>query len=66
MMTVLASAVGPLLLAETLRSTGSYNFIFNLLAVLTVLLGVGAWFVALPSRRLAHGSDRIILSTGTA
>jgi MFS family permease len=66
MMTVFASAVGPLLLAETLRSTGSYNFIFNLLAVLTVLLGLGAWFVALPSRRLAHGSDRIILSTGTA
>jgi hypothetical protein len=28
MMTVFASAVGPLLLAETLRSTGSYNFIF--------------------------------------
>jgi MFS family permease len=65
MMTVFASAVGPLLLAETLRSTGSYNFIFNLLAVLTVLLGVGAWFVALPVRRLSHEPDTIILSTGT-
>jgi MFS family permease len=65
MMTVFASAVGPLLLAETLRSTGSYNLIFNLLAVLTVALGVGAWFVALPSRHLTHGSDRIILSTET-
>ena len=39
MMTVFASAVGPLLLAETLRSTGSYDFIFNLLAVLTVAAG---------------------------
>jgi MFS family permease len=63
MMTVFASAVGPLLLAETLRATGSYNFIFNLLAVFTVLLGVAAWFVALPARHFAHGSDRIILST---
>jgi MFS family permease len=65
MMTVFASAIGPLLLAETLRSTGSYNFIFNLLAVFTVLLGTGAWFVALPPRHLAHEPDRIILSTGT-
>jgi MFS family permease len=63
MMTVFASAVGPLLLAETLRSTGSYDFIFRLLAVLTVVLGGGAWFVALPNRQLAHESDKIILST---
>jgi cyanate permease len=66
MMTVFASAVGPLLLAETLRSTGSYDFIFNFLAVLTVALGLGAWFVTLPVRQIAHGPDRIILSTGTA
>src|SRR5438128_9452237 len=59
MMTVLASAVGPLLLAETLRSTGSYDTIFNLLAALTVVLGVAAWFVVLPSRRSADESDRI-------
>jgi MFS family permease len=65
-MTVFASAAGPLLLAETLRSTGSYDFIFNLLAVLTVALGLGAWFVTLPVRQVAHGPDRIILSTGTA
>lgn len=65
-MTVFASAVGPLLLAETLRSTGSYDFIFNLLAVLTVALGLGAWFATLPVRQVAHGPDRIILSTGTA
>ena len=66
MMTVLASAVGPLLLAETLRSTGSYDFIFNLLAALTVALGLAAWFVNLPVRQIAHEPDRIILSTGTA
>ncbi len=63
MMTVFASAVGPLLLAETLRSTGSYDTIFNLLAALTVVLGVAAWFVVLPARHLADEPDRIFLST---
>jgi len=53
MMTVFASAVGPLLLAETLKATGSYNFMFNLLAVLTVILGIAAWFVRMPSRKAA-------------
>ena len=62
MMTVFASAVGPLLLAETLRSTGSYDFIFHLLAALTVVLGLGAWFVTLPVRQTAAGPVGIILS----
>jgi MFS family permease len=53
MMTVFASAVGPLLLAETLKATGSYNFMFNLLALLTVVLGLAAWFVRMPSRKTA-------------
>jgi MFS family permease len=47
-MTVLASAVGPLLLAETLRRTGSYDQIFWLLAVVVVVLGIGSWFAPLP------------------
>ncbi len=50
MMTVFASAVGPLVLAETLKSTGSYSSIFNLLAAITVALGLGAWFVSMPVR----------------
>jgi nitrate/nitrite transporter NarK len=50
MMTVFASAVGPLVLAETLRSTGSYRSIFNLLAAVTVALGLAAWFVSMPVR----------------
>jgi MFS family permease len=65
MMTVFASALGPLVLAETLKSTGSYDLIFYLLAVLTVALGLAAWFVAMPVRRSANEPDRIILSTGT-
>ncbi len=65
MMTVFASAVGPLLLAETLRSTGSYDFIFNLLAAITVALGLAAWFVKMPVRALLHGPDKIFLSTVT-
>jgi MFS family permease len=63
MMTVFASAVGPLLLAETFRSTGSYDIVFNLLAALTVVLGVAAWFVVLPARHLTDEPDRIFLST---
>ncbi len=50
MMTVLASAVGPLLLAETLERTGSYDQIFYGLAAVVVALGVGAWCVRLPHR----------------
>jgi hypothetical protein len=53
MLTVLASAIGPLLLAETLRHTGSYDLIFDGLAVAVALLGVASWRVALPSRPLA-------------
>lgn len=51
MMTVFASAVGPLLLAQTLARTGSYDLIFYGLAIVVVALGVGSWFVPLPSRR---------------
>lgn len=50
MLTVLASAVGPLLLAETLERTGSYDQIFYGLAAVVVALGVGAWCVRLPHR----------------
>jgi MFS family permease len=50
MMTVFASAVGPLLLAMTLESTGSYDSIFYVLAAVVVVLGVGCWTVSLPER----------------
>jgi MFS family permease len=49
-MTVFASAVGPLLLAQTLRQTGSYDLIFNGLAAVVAVLGVSCWYVPLPSR----------------
>jgi MFS family permease len=49
-MTVLASAAGPLLLAQTLASAGSYAPIFYGLAGAVVLLGIGCWTVALPRR----------------
>lgn len=54
MMTVLASAVGPLLLAETLRRTGSYDLIFQSLAVIVVALGLGCWWAPLPVRGSLH------------
>lgn len=50
MLTVLASAIGPLLLARTLEATGSYDSIFHLLAALVALLAVAAWLVPMPER----------------
>lgn len=48
MMTVVASAVGPVLLAEALARTGSYDRVFWILAGLTAALGVACWKVRLP------------------
>jgi len=48
MMTVMASAVGPVLLAEALARTGSYDLMFWILAGLTASLGVACWKVRLP------------------
>lgn len=47
-LTVVASAVGPLLLAECVTRTGSYAAMFYLLALLVSALGLGAWLVTLP------------------
>ncbi len=47
-LTVLASAVGPIILAQCLAITGSYAAIFYLLAVVVITLGFAAWFVRLP------------------
>ena len=57
MSTVLASAVGPLLLAETLERTGSYDLMFNALAVVVVGLGMGSWLVPLPANSPALQSS---------
>jgi MFS family permease len=52
MMTVFASAIGPLLLAETLKKTGSYDGMFYGLALVVALLGLGAWITPFPPRSL--------------
>ena len=59
MLTVLASAIGPLLLAETLRQTGSYNLMFQVLAVTVVVLGIACWFVSVPSREIRRQNTRL-------
>lgn len=48
-LTVLASAIGPLLLAECVTRTGSYAVIFYLLALVVGVLGTAAWFATTPS-----------------
>ena len=50
MMTVFASAIGPLLLAETLARTGSYDLVFYGLAAAVAVLGISCWSARLPSR----------------
>lgn len=49
MMTVLASAIGPVLLAKTFAQTGSYAPIFLILAACIAALGLASWRVRLPA-----------------
>lgn len=48
MMTVLASAVGPLVLASWVARTGSYAGAFYLLAVIVGLMTIASWMVRVP------------------
>ncbi len=49
-MTVLASAVGPVLLARTLAGSGTYRPVFLALAALVFCFAVASWMVPLPRR----------------
>lgn len=49
-LTVIASALGPLILAETVSRTGSYAAIFYLLTVVVLVLAMLAWLVKVPHR----------------
>ena len=49
-LTVIASALGPLILAETVSRTGSYATIFYLLTVVVMVLAMFAWLVKLPGK----------------
>ena len=51
MLTVLASAVGPLLLAQCHAATGSYAAVFYSLAAVVALLALAAWWVRLPEAK---------------
>lgn len=54
-LTVIASALGPLILAETVSRTGSYATIFYLLTVVVLVLALLAWIVKVPGH-LANGA----------
>jgi predicted MFS family arabinose efflux permease len=49
-LTVIASAIGPLLLAECVARTGSYAAMFYALTFVVLLLALTAWFVKLPAQ----------------
>lgn len=57
MMTVLASALGPKLLAECEARTGSYMLIFQALAGLLVAVAVASWLVWVPRPQGAPAAD---------
>lgn len=48
-LTVLASAIGPLLLADCVKRTGSYAAMFYVLTVVVLLLAACAWSVRMPA-----------------
>lgn len=50
-MTVVASALGPVVLAETASRTGSYASIFYLLMAVVTVLAACAWFVKVPVKQ---------------
>jgi MFS family permease len=52
-LTVIASALGPLVLAETVSRTGSYATIFYLLTVVVLVLALLAWLVKVPANEHA-------------
>jgi MFS family permease len=54
MITVLASAVGPVLLALTREHTGSYVLMFQLAAVTAAFFAVVAWLTPLPRTEGSH------------
>ncbi len=56
-LTVLASAIGPLLLAQCVALTGSYTAMFYALSLVVCGLGLCAWFVRVPSPR-AHSAHQ--------
>jgi MFS family permease len=49
--TVLASALGPLLLAACIEVTGSYRAMFYILGAVVALFGLAALLVSLPQPR---------------
>ncbi len=50
-LTVIASAIGPLLLAECVTRTGSYALMFYGLSFLVLVLALSAWFVKTPRQQ---------------
>lgn len=53
-LTVVASALGPLVLAETVSRTGSYAAIFYSLTLVVLALALLAWFVKMPSTKIRN------------
>ncbi|HEY1066928.1 MAG TPA: hypothetical protein VGE52_12485, partial [Pirellulales bacterium] len=54
LLTVIASAVGPLLVAASRESTGSFTQIFQVFAVTSFMFAALAWLIPVPNARAGH------------
>jgi len=54
MLTVLASAVGPLLLALSKERAGSYALLFQLGAAVSAVFAIAAWLTPVPKPESYH------------
>ena len=57
-LTVLASALGPLLLAWCVETTGSYRLMFRVLAAIIAAVALAALTVAVPSAARVAATER--------
>lgn len=63
MLTVFASACGPLVFSYSKRVTSSYSFVFFLLAGVVFVMAIAAWLTPLPARSTTSIADPEQLST---
>ena len=64
-LTVVASALGPLFLAEWVERTGSYAVAFYVLAAIVVVLGVVAGLVSIPPGAQSASRNRVAIPAAT-
>lgn len=66
LLTVFASALGPIFFARCLASYGNYTPVLLTLAAISTLFALWSWFLALPDRSHTNAKDRARATTSAA